>query len=341
MAKWTGGLAGIFGLVCVACAGCSDPVDRAAKARIFSPEDPPQVVASASEELPPDQAAQEPRVARRILTMGAAEATERLGSFRYRATVRFRWSEPSSLSLSEERKLEAGSGGVSGDFHAKVDNSRDQGLEVMRAQGRVFARSRYGTLRERKRDRGMSERAREEVFGALGDLVSFFDGRIQLEPRGTVMHEGHSAWRFVVSLAPKGEAADAGVAPELVKLPALAHARGAADDSTERRRSFFARKEPKSLSGEVWVDAEKSVVLKAKLEGTLMIPASTAAPHNATVELALDSLVYDIGRVGPQAVPEFFLPDADKPSGIAEALERFGIRSRDAGVPPDADDDPT
>jgi len=34
-------------------AACSNPVDRAAKERIFSPEDPPPVVASAKESLDP------------------------------------------------------------------------------------------------------------------------------------------------------------------------------------------------------------------------------------------------------------------------------------------------
>ena len=39
---------------------CTDPVDKAAKARIFSPEDPPKVVASAAEKLPPEDVADEP-----------------------------------------------------------------------------------------------------------------------------------------------------------------------------------------------------------------------------------------------------------------------------------------
>ena len=34
---------------------CTDPVDKAAKQRIFSPEAPPKAVASAQEKLPPEQ----------------------------------------------------------------------------------------------------------------------------------------------------------------------------------------------------------------------------------------------------------------------------------------------
>jgi hypothetical protein len=73
--------------LCAGTAGCSDPADKAAKKRIFSAEDPPQAVAAASQKLPPQDAADNAVIARRILGMGAAEATERLGAHRYTATI--------------------------------------------------------------------------------------------------------------------------------------------------------------------------------------------------------------------------------------------------------------
>jgi hypothetical protein len=188
----------------------------------------------------------------------------------------------------------------------------------------------------------MAERAREEVYGALADITSLFQGRMQLEPRGTVAHEGRSAWRFRVSLAaaPDGKAEDKASAAKV--LPPEALPKGAAsDESTQRRLSFLTRKEPKALTGEIWVDADTAVVLKAKLEGTLRVPPGPVAAKEAVVKVSLDSLLSDIGKVGPQAVPEHFLPDADKPSGIAEALERFGIRARDAGTSAEPEDDST
>jgi hypothetical protein len=326
----------------VACAGsvalwaaCTDPVDRAAKARIFSAEEPPKVVASASQSLPVSQMAEDGRVAERILKMGAAEATERIGSFRYHATMKFQWSAPSNLGLSEERTLVAGKGGISGDFRASVDNSRDQGFEVQRAQGRIFARSRYGQLRERKRDRGMAERAREEVFAGLRDLTSLFDGRLKLEPRGSTTHEGRSALRFAVSLASASKAPAASSAA----LPPPALPKAGADETTQRRLFFLQRRSPQSLSGEIWIDEQTSVVLKASLNGAMDVPAGPDAAKEGHVEVSLESLLTDMGRVPVLAPPEHFLPDADKPPGIAEALERFGIRTRDAGVAPDPEDD--
>ena len=82
----------IAAALALAAVACQDPVDKAAKARIFSPEDPPKVVASAAEKLPPEDVADNPRVARRILSMDAAEMTERLGPYAYKATVTYEWT---------------------------------------------------------------------------------------------------------------------------------------------------------------------------------------------------------------------------------------------------------
>jgi hypothetical protein len=59
----------ILAALALAATACTDPVDKAAKARIFSPEDPPKVVASAAETLPPQEVASDARVARRVLGM--------------------------------------------------------------------------------------------------------------------------------------------------------------------------------------------------------------------------------------------------------------------------------
>ena len=80
-------------LALLAVAGsCSDPVDKAAKKRIFSPEDPPKVVASSAEQLDPAKLGDQAPLARRVLRMGAAEATERLGPHRFTATVSLAWT---------------------------------------------------------------------------------------------------------------------------------------------------------------------------------------------------------------------------------------------------------
>ncbi|XXF79478.1 hypothetical protein P2318_06915 [Myxococcaceae bacterium GXIMD 01537] len=319
----------IVAALALAAGACSDPVDQAAKKRIFSPEDPPKVVASAAESLPPQDVASDPRVARRVLGMDAAEVTERLGPHAYKATLTYEWTSEASplpVKLSETRTFRAGPGGVSGDFHGVLENTRDQGLEVMRVEGKVYARNRYGKFRQRLRDRGMAERTRAELTGAIRDLDSLFRGRLVLEPQGTITYEGRTAWRYNVKLS---EA----VASAPSALPARLEPKGGRDETTRRRLGFFEHRVPQSLAGEVLVDAQTSVVLKARVDGRLSVPKEkTSEP--ADLRLTLEAALTEIGKDPRLKPPEDFLPDADKPQGIADALDRFGVpRSK----PGDAD----
>ena len=320
-------------------AACSDPVDRAAKQRIFSPEDPPPVVASAKESLDAQKLASDPKVAHRVVGMGPAEVTERLGPHRFSAEVSFTWTSGKDMvKLTETRLLESAAGGVAGDFHARLDNSRDQGLEVVRARGQVFARSKYGKYRLRLRDRGMAERTRDETAGALREMDGLFQGRLELALEGPTSVEGRPAIRYTVRLAdaPTAVKPTRGETP-----PSVAYARGGLDEDSGRRQRFLEQRQPKKLSGEVVVDAATAVVLRARLDGTLAVPGDkTVAP--AQLQISLDERIKDVGKAITLQAPEGHLPDADKPEGIAEALDRFGIQRKaqaDAGVDTEADED--
>ena len=317
-------------------AGCHDPRERAAKQRIFSPEDSPKVVASAQEKLPPEQLGDEPRLAERVLGMGAAEMAERLGAHRFNAQVSFDWSTPSAapVKLTETRLLEADARGVNGDFHAKVDNSEDVGLEVIRVDGAVYARNRFGKFRLRRRDRGMAERTREDVVAPLSELDALFDRRMKLVPQGTVTYEGRPALRYEVALAT--------AAPKVPppSLPALLAPKGGVDETTRRRLAFLAAKSPRSLKGEVLVDQATSVVLRASLDGRLEVPGQGSA-RPAALRVTLDEKVTRIGQPPQLKAPPGALPDVDKPLGIADALDRFGVPrggKADAGVETDDDE---
>jgi hypothetical protein len=312
-------------------------VDKAAKERIFSPEDPPKVIAEATQKLPPEHIADDPQIARRVLEMGAAETTERLGPHKYQAQVRFEWSgKHHKLELSETRTLVAGPHGVNGDFHATVDNSDDQGLEVLRVAGQVFAREKYGKFRERRRDRGMAERAREDAFGALRELADLFQDRFKLDPQGTTTYEGRTAWRYSLSLGP------ARPQPAAAHLPPVIQPKGGRDADTARRLRFFDKRDPKAVSGEIWVDADTSTVLKARIDGRLTAPGEGDIGE-LTLRVSLDAHLSDIGKDPALKPPKDFLPDVDKPLGIADALDRFGIpragKGADAGTETEQEDD--
>lgn len=321
-------------------AACTDPVDKAAKERIFSPEDPPKAVASAAEKLAAGALDSDPKAARRVLTMGAAEVTERLGPHRFDATVQFTWKgKERTVELSERRTLLAGRGGVSGDFHASVENSRDQGLEVMRADGKVYARSRYQKFRQRTRDRGMAERTREEVAGVLRDVDTLFNRRVRLESRGSADHEGRAAHRYALTLGPES-LSEAGR-----PLPPPPVAKEGTDPSTQRRLAFLQQREPVQLDGMIVVDDETGVVLWGKVDGRLRVPDTESAP-GAELRLRSDFALTNIGEAPAIVAPKDALPDADKPQGIADALDAFGIphggaQKPDAGTaaPPEPEDE--
>lgn len=320
-------------------AACSDQVDRAAKERIFSPEDPPPVIASAKETLDAQRLAAEPKLARRVVEMGPSEVTERLGPHRFSAEVTFEWgSGKDRVKLTETRLLESAPGGVAGDFHARIDNSRDQGLEVVRARGQVFARSKYGKYRLRLRDRGMAERTRDEIAGALRQLDGLFQGRLELALEGATSVDGRPAVRYTLRLA-QATAPVRSVRAET--LPPVAYARGGLDEDSARRQRFMDQRQPRKLSGELVVDSATAVVLRAHLDGTLAVPgAAGVAP--AQLHVLLDQRIRDLGKTVSIPVPEGHLPDADKPEGIADALDRFGIQRKagaDAGVDTEEDED--
>jgi len=297
------------------------------------------VVASAKESLDPQKLASDPKLAHRVMDMGPAEATERLGPHRHTAEVSFTWTAgKDTVKLTETRLLESAAGGVAGDFHARIDNSRDQGLEVVRAKGQVFARSKYGKYRLRLRDRGMAERTRDETAGALREMDGLFQGRLELALEGPTSIDGRPAVRYTVRLA---DAPAAAKAAKSETPPPAVYARAGLDEDSARRQRFMDRREARKLTGEVVVDSATAVVLRAHVDGTLAVPGDKAVAP-AQLHVVLDERIKDLGKDIAIKVPEGHLPDADKPEGIADALDRFGIQRKDradAGVDTEADED--
>ncbi len=305
---------------------CTDPIDQAAKKRIFSPEDPPQIVAAAREMLVLDGIENNPSLASRIFAMSAGEAIERIGSHRYVASLSWEWmSEGRTSRLREDRELVSGPGGLAGDFHAKIWNSNQLGLEVMRVGGRVFARSTYGKdgagrFRERVRDRGMAERMRDEAFGALRAVDDLFMGRLRLTADGTTTQKDRTVEKFKVSLAADGRRQE-------IHLPSIAPAAAGVDQTSRRRQAMFEHRVPKSLTGEIQIDQSTGAIVAARIDGRMTVNAEKA---ESELHLTLSSSMSDFSKKQGIAVPQDFLPDEDKPDAVAAALARFGFLRKGA-----------
>jgi predicted GNAT family acetyltransferase len=297
---------------------CSNEADKLAKKRIFSQEDPPLAVAAAREVVQAGELSTQVEQVQRIIGMGIAETTERLGAHQFVAKLRMEWQgNHRKQALAEERVLLSAEGGVSGDFHARLRNERGQGYDILRIGHQVFAKNQHGVYRQRLRDRGMAERMRQESFGVLGEIDNLFEHRMLLRADGKEVLEGREAYRYLMVLgeSPRAEKAERLLPPKLLPKRDLS-------ESSQLRLAFFERRIPEALEGKLWVDAGTAVVLKAELQGTLKVPEGEAV---STVRLRLATRVEQIGKTPQLTVPETFVPDEDKPQGIAAALERFGF----------------
>lgn len=309
---------------------CPDQVDRTAKQRIFSPEEPPRARLAAREPLPVDQLADDADLTYRVLTMGAAEAFERLGPFRYSASASFEWTYgKDSVSLSEKRTLEQAS---ASEYALHTENSRDGGLDLVRLSDRAFARAKYHKFRERKRDRGQSDLVRDDVFGALHSAEALMGNKLALQRDRTEDLGGRKARRFSFMIAKQALRA---TGPDPWKLPPVQYPAGGPDQPTKRRADFANLRHPRSVEGEVWVDVETGVPLRVKLAATISAPGDEKDDF-ATLVLKIESQLEPLADKPKIAAPDDYLPDQDRPEGVAAALARFEIERADGGTPTEA-----
>lgn len=299
-------------------AACTSAEDRAAKQRIFSPEDPPKVLQAAQEPLRPEAMHERPAMAERILAISGPEAAFRIGPHRQEVEARFRWKrEDRAVALRETRMIEVD---PDGDFHVRVENDELQGMEWIRVGGTSYARSRYAKFRERRRDRGSSEHVLDEAYRGLPTFLRLVHGAVKFSPAGTETLEGREALRYELSLGtPRDRSGDA--------LPPIAFPEGGPDEDTRLRLRALDAGEPKKVAGTLWVDRSTGVPLKADIEATVVV-----ADETASAEL-LFSLALTTSKIGgPLAieVPEH-LEDAPRPPGPVSALEAYGF-AREAEV---------
>src|SRR5262249_29280175 len=177
---------------------------------------------------------------------------------------------------------------------------------------------------------GMAEREREEIFAALHSYDALFLGRLALTPNGATTYQRRPGFKYGVTLA-----RDQNRSLDSTPKPPLPLPKSGVDPGTVRRSAFWEQRQPKSVKGEIIVDQKTGVVLHARLEGRLAVPAARGNPE-AELDLALESALSNVGVNPALEAPKDFLPDVDKPLGIAAALDRFGIprggRSSDGGV---------
>jgi|GEM_PF-856150 len=340
----------ILALAIVIFASCKRPDDQAAKARIFSPEEPQGSSAIGQEKLDARRLADDPRLAERVLGMSQAEMAERLGPHKAQTRVQFAWFRGPGLpdggtdvSLAEETALVDGS---KGDFTVKLSNDHNQGFEVVWAKGEVFVRSLFGPFRRRRTDRTDPARVREDAMAALPTFDRLSRG-LKLRLAGETSAEGRAAIRYTVSGfgAHKAGREERAFPPPQFPEPASGKATGP-DPDTARRLELWEREEPTQISGTLLVDAETAAPLACDLQGHFKVAASSTAAPAAELDLHSVLTTQAVGRDAAIKAPQFEVEPA-VPHAVKDPLRFLGkqLQPKAAGAAPadepvEEDDEP-
>ncbi|WP_373044405.1 hypothetical protein [Vulgatibacter sp.] len=292
---------------------CSSEEDQAAKARIFSPEDPPKSLQAAAEALDSGELEGDPVLLDRVLAISAQEAAARVGPHVQEVQVDFRWkAKDREVRLAEERMVALGKGS---DFHVRTSNDQKQGMEWVKVDGISYARARYAKFRERRRDRGSSEHV---VASAYASLVTFRDwvhGAMKLTPAGSTTVDGRKAVKYTVALGEPHAPAGSG------HLPEIAYPKGGPDEDTKLRLTALEQGKPTAVSGTLVVDEATALPLQADLKAALLVPGEQG---ESRLELSMKLDVKGIGKAPQIAIPEH-IEDAPRPPGVVATLEAYGI----------------
>lgn len=276
----------LLALIALAPGACADAADRAAKARIFSPEEPPSAILRAREPLDVSAAGGNAAIWQRIWRMDRREVTERLGAHTAAADVKFRWTRAGrTVALAEEQRFETDG---AGQFRARISNDQEGGLEFVWAGGQAFARSRYGEFRLRRVDRAQHDAWRDQATAAPRTVWELFDRRLRGTVAGRTTHEGRPAVKYALVLGePLGEAEPEPDLPPvlygLVKDAAGEKLVPGPDVDTARRLEFDRRRLPERLTGEAVLDERTGVLLRLDAKARFSMPGGDGP--GATLDL--------------------------------------------------------
>ena len=332
----------VTALACaLAFSSCRRVEDAAAKARIFSPEDPEGTVPGAADPLDAHKLAEDPALAARVLHMPRAEIAARLGAYKAQTRVQFAWfrgpAAPdggTEVQLSEESSIAQAAGP---DFSARLSNGHNGGFEIVWLNGEIFERGLFGPYRKRRTDRTSPERLREQALAALPTFDRLARG-LQLKPAGEARVDGRRALKYAV--AGTGARPRREVDPDLPPLqyPEGAQAPGqpekdqGPDPDTARRLELFDKEEPISATGFVLVDAQTGVPLACDLQGRFRVGSSG---KETAAELHLHAVLStsEIGK-NPKLKSPAYEPDPSVPHAVKDPL-RFLGRAAQPGAPAD------
>jgi len=315
-------------------AACKRSEDEAARARIFSPEQPVGELPQAKEKIDAARLAEDPKLAKRVLHMERAEIEQRLGPHKASQRVQFAWFRGpglpdggSEVSLSEETTLLDAPGD---DFSIRLVNDRNQGFELVWVKGEVFVKSLYGSFHKRRTDRTDPGKIREQAMSGLATFDRLARG-LKLRNAGESTSEGRRVVRYAVT----GFGARAGEKEES-DLPPVRYPEDKTDPDTARRLELWEKQEPTSASGTLIVDAQTGAPLGGDLRGHFKVAGASQEP---AAELSLHSVLVTsaIGKDPGLKTPQFE-PEPSVPHAVKDPLRFLGKAGAPSAAAPPAEE---
>lgn len=293
-----------------------------------------------------EAAAFDPQKPATALELDADQVARRLGSFDWAGAVEWTVSGPAaSVHVTEQHKVRQS---VTGEFSVRADvnpglgSNAVTGKEIVWVGGMTYARALPAPFRERPTDRGRdARRYREDSFGMLRSVAALIGPALRIEADGGGELLGRPALRYRFSLGSSPARASA-------PLPAGYQAK---DEDTAVRQGFLRDAVPTAAEGELLLDAQTGVPLRARLQASFRAPPTP--PHAQPPPAKVPAPKGDAAAKGdaaradapaaadaakpPPATPR---PDAGEPAQVtvvvSSQLVALGGEVRAVSAPPEA-----
>jgi hypothetical protein len=241
-------------LALIACA--KNPENIEAKQRIWDNE--PVLApaeALAKEEIDAGALARDPAAAARVLGMSIEEAAIRFSYFEYSGKAQIVVAGGRrKIDITEDTRITQG---LHGSFSLVQKNENGDALrEVIYNNGMMFVRNGTGAMRAQGVVNDQHLIVRAEAWEPLAVFSGYFGKRFGLKKVGPAVFMKRNAIDYQIFLAD---------GPELIP--------GTGDDKA---------KKPLSLKGQLLVDIQTGVVLKAKIKGKLEVPSANIPTSTVT-----------------------------------------------------------
>jgi hypothetical protein len=165
-------------------------------------------------------------------------------------------------------------------FRAVVENSADYGREIILSDGQLYLRPRHGAFHRRAPD------TEHEPAGRQDDTFSELSGHLQLFASGLAVRDG-------------GAAEVAGRPARRIELSRAGEPRQVRVGSSPQR-AWRSSVEVESLSGEILLDSQTGVPLRARLEG---VAHARRDERPVRIHVIVEHAIEAIGQPVTIAVP--------------------------------------